>query len=630
MGLASRIERMEVKNVNSKNLGGFMGKMLRVNLTEGTIREEVLSKELAENYIGGSGIGAKILFDEVDPGVEALSAENKVIFATGPLTGTRTPCSGRYAVIFKSPLTNAYCDAHSGGHFPAELKFSGFDVIIIEGASKKPVYLWINNGKAELRDADHLWGKNVYETTDQITEELGDEKIKVAAIGRAGEKLVKFACIINDKGRAPGRGGSGAVLGFKKLKAIAVRGSMRPPIADEDAFKAIVSETHAILKEFEGLAGLKEFGTAVFVNALNAFGVLPTKNYQYGVFEEADKISGETLAKTLLTKRTYCYSCPIGCGRWSKVTEGPYAGVDSEGPEYETLAGFGSNCGNSDLASIIKCNDLCSDYGMDTISCSNTIAFALECLEKKIMFIEDADGLQLDWGAHDAIVKLTEKVGERDGLGDILAEGIMKVSGNLGSEAQKIAMHVKGMETAMHEPRGYKGQGLAFATSNRGACHIRPYTGVHEVFGVPYSELDLPAGVDRFSEEGKAQMVKVWQDFTNFINALDICQFVAIFPTLQYSHLVKLFNSATGLSFSVEDAKKAGERIHNLQRIYNVKAGFGRDGLPHRLVSQSMSSGPVKDQVVDIETMLNEYYELRGWDANGVPSKQKLQELDLG
>ncbi len=608
-------------------LGGYMGKVLRVDLTANRITEEALDPEICKKFIGGSGIGAKILFDEVDPAVEPLSADNKIIFATGPLTGTRAPCSGRYAVIFKSPLTNAYCDAHSGGHWPAELKFAGFDIVIIEGASPKPVYLYIHEGKAELRDAGHLWGKNVYETTDLLTDELGDKNVKVATIGRAGENLVKFACVINDKARAPGRGGSGAVLGSKKLKAIAVRGTMRPQAADETAFKEVAKETNKILREFEGLAGLKDHGTASFVNPLNAFGVLPTRNYQEGVFEEAEKISGEALTETYLTKKTACYGCPIACGRWSKVTEGPYAGIDSEGPEYETIGGFGSLCGNSNLASIIKCNDLVSDYGLDSISCSNTIAFAMECFEKGFMTKGDTGNLELKWGDHRVIVDLVEKIGNREGFGDTLAEGVMRVSEKYGAE--RLANHVKGLETPMHEPRGYKGMGLAFATSNRGSCHIRPYTGVWELFNVPYAELNLQEGVDRFAEAGKAEKIIGWQDYANLINAMDICQFVSIFPTLGVSHLVRLLNSITGLNYTQEEVMEVGERIHNIQRLYNVKAGFKRDTLPYRLTSEPFTSGPSKDSVVNLELMLDEYYAIRGWDGEGKPGAEKLNDLGL-
>ncbi|MBI5018571.1 MAG: aldehyde ferredoxin oxidoreductase family protein [Deltaproteobacteria bacterium] len=605
-----------------------MRKILRVNLTDSSIREEELNPENVAKFIGGSGLGAKILCDEVDPGVDPLSPDNKVVFAVGALTGTQAPCSGRYAVVFKSPLTGGYCDAHSGGHFPAELKFTGYEALIVEGASPKPVYLILRDGGAELRSADHLWGKNVFATTDAIQSELGED-VRVAAIGRAGEKQVRFACLMNDKFRAPARGGSGAVLGAKRLKAIAVRGTKQPPIADEKRFTAAAKQASAALRNFEGLAGLRDHGTASFVNPLNAFGVLPTRNYQSGVFEGAENISGETLTRLYLKKRTACFGCPLACGRWTRIEEGPYAGTEGEGPEYEALGGFGSLCGNSDLASVIRANYVANDYGMDIISCGNSIAFAMECKERGLLSDSDADGLKLDWGSGQSVVELVTRIGERSGLGALLSEGIKRAAETLGPQAEQIAQQVKGMETPMHDPRGYKGQGLAYATSNRGACHIRPYTGVHEVFGVAYPELGLGPAPDRFSEAGRGRMVKVWQDFANFVNALDVCQFVAIFPTLEVSHLVELFNGATGLELTAADALRAGERIHNLQRLFNVGAGFRRDTLPPRFLAESHASGPCQGQVVHLEPMLDEYYALRGWNSEGIPSPEKLAELGL-
>ncbi len=618
--------------------GGFMGKVLRVNLSTGKSVIEDLDYEAAKKFVGGAGLAAKILYDEVGPDVEPLSAENKLIFSAGPLTGTRAPCSGRYALAFKSPLTGGYCDAHSGGFFPAEMKFAGYDVIIIEGASPKPVYLWISDHNVEIRDASHLWGKNVYETTDILENEChagtegadywGKKRVRVVCIGRAGEKLGRNSCLMNDKGRAPGRGGNGAVAGFKKLKAIVIRGTHRPVMANEEEFAAAVKEVATLLREFEGLQGLKKFGTASFVNPLNAFGVLPTRNFKLGQFDKAEIVSGEFMAEKYLSKRTACHACPIACGRHCVINEEPYI-VNSEGPEYEGLSFYSNGIGNSDIRAAIKAVDVCNDFGLDLIGAGGSVGFAYELYEKGFITEKDTNGLKLEWGNGLEAVKLTEMIGDRIAIGDLLAEGVKITSEKFGPEAIKFAVHVKGMESAAHEPRGYKGLGLAYATSNRGACHIRPYPGVHEVFGVPYTELGLEPGVDRFSEDGKAKDMKIWQEFANFINALDICQFVVIFPVVQLSHLVKMLNAATGFNFTSEDALKAGERIHNIQRMYNVRLGWKRDSLAPRFTQEAMTEGPCAGQTVNIDKMLDEYYVLRGWDSNGIPGQAKLQELEL-
>lgn len=614
--------------MSGNGYGGYMGKILRVNLTNRSTKEEPLDFKMAEMFLGGTGLGSKILSDEVDPKVDPLSPANKLIFATGALTGTRAPCSGRYALVFKSPSSGSICDSHSGGDFPAEIKFAGYDVIIVEGASAAPVYLWINDGKVEFRDAKHLWGKNVYDTTDTIESELGDKKVKVACIGRAGEKLSNVACVMNDKARAAGRGGGGAVMGSKKLKAIAIRGSQKPKMANEQAFAEFVKETVTGLREFEHLNGLRELGTASFVNPLNAFGVLPTKNFQFGQFEKAELVSGEAMKERYLKKRTACYACPLACGRYCVVDEEPYK-LDAEVIEYEGLNAFGACCGNSDIRAALKCGDVCNDYGMDFIGAGTTICYAFELYQRGFISDKDTNGLKLEWGNALGMLKLLTMMGEREGIGDLLAQGSLKTSKKFGPEAEKFAIQVKGLESAMHEPRGYKSLGLLYATSTIGASHIRPYPGVWEVFGVPFTELDLPAAPDRFSEQGKAKATKTMQDFANFVNALDICQFVFIFPVIQLSQAVKLLNAATGFNFTSADALKVGERIQNIQRQYLAKVGYGRDTLPWRFTHEPMPEGPCAGQVVNLEPMLDEYYELRGWDKNGVPGLAKIKELGL-
>jgi aldehyde:ferredoxin oxidoreductase len=611
---------------------GYMGKILRVDLSKGTVKDEPLDQSMAKDYIGGAGLASKILYDEVDPTVDPLSPENKIIFSTGPLTGTRSPCSGRYAVVFKSPLTDAFGEGHSGGYWPAELKFAGYDAIIIEGAAYKhaPVYLWIKDGKAELRDASALWGKNFWETTDMIQKELGDDKIKVAGIGRAGEKLVKMACVMNDDHRAGGRGGAGAVMGSKNLKAIAVRGTDRPKAVNQDAFDEAAKAATKVLREAEGLQGMRDLGTGSFVTALNGLGILPTRNFSAGQFEGFEKVSGEVIREKYLVKATACYGCPIACGRSTKIKEGKYAGSEGEGPEYEAHGVFGSFCGNSDMDSLIKAAYLCNDYGLDLISTGNTIAYAMECYEKDLINLGDTDGLRLSFGNSDAMVKLVEKIGERDGFGDILANGVKRLSEKLGSEAVNFAMHCKGLEAPMHEPRGAPSLGLAYATANIGATHMHPYTPIWDAFGVAFPDWGVTGPpADRFSTEGRASLVKAGQEFAMVVNSADICQFVYLFPFLGLIDTVKMINAATGFDLSVDDAFKIGERAHNLQRMFNVKAGFKRDTLPPRFLNEPFTSGPTAGHVVDLEPMLDEYYVLRGWDKDGAPSQNKLKELGL-
>jgi len=609
---------------------GYMGKILRVNLTSGEVKDETLDQTMARDYIGGAGFGAKILYDEVDPTVDALGPDNKIIFATGPLSGTRHPCSGRYAVVFKSPLTNGYGEGHSGGHWPAHLKFAGYDAVIVEGRSANPVYLWISDGKAELKDATKLWGKNFWETTDMIKQELGDDKIRVAGIGRAGEKLVKYAIVMNDKDRAGGRGGSAAVMGSKNLKAIAVRGTQRPKAVNEDVFAEACKEATKVLREAEGLQGMRDQGTGSFVMPLNGLGILPTRNFSQGQFEGAEKVSGDVIKDKYLVKATACYACPIACGRYTKIEGGKYAGSEAEGPEYEAHAVFGSFCGNSDIESLIRAAHLCNDYGLDLISCGNSIAYAMECYEKGLLTSKDTDGLELNWGNADAMVKLVEKIGEREGFGNTLADGVKRLSEKLGGKAIDFAMHSKGLECPMHEPRGAPSLGLAYATANIGATHVRPYTPLWDAFGVPMADWGVtepPA--DRFSTEGRAPMVKAAQECATFQNSADVCAFAYLFPFIGMADLVKITNAATGFDLSVEDALKAAERTFNIQRMFNVKAGFKRDALPARFLKEEFTSGPTQGHVVDLETMLDEYYSLRGWDKDGAPSQQKLGELGI-
>ena len=588
---------------------GWMGKILEADLTKGEIAQVDLDEKLARDFVGGRGLGVKILYDRVGAKIKPLDPENLLIFAAGPLTGTLAPATGRYCVVTKSPLTGTVFDAHSGGFWGPELKFAGFDAIVVKGQSKKPVYLWVHDGGAELRDAGKLWGRGTHATTDAIRKELGDDKVKVTCIGPAGEKLVRIAAIINDKHRAAGRGGVGAVMGSKRLKAIAVRGTKKPKIANKESFITYVKECQKLLKENSVTGtGLPTYGTAILVNIINEHGIYPTRNFQTGVFPTADRTSGETMADTILVRSKGCFACPMVCGRVTKVE-----GQEGEGPEYGTIWAFGAQCGIDDLAAISKANYLCNDLGLDTISMGNTIGCAMELAER--------GGLEgPKFGDAKSIVELTRKTAMREGLGDKLAEGSARLAKECG--APELSMSVKGLELPAYDPRGVQGHGLAYATSNRGGCHLRAYMIAPEVLGIPKL-------MERFSTSGKPETTVIFQNLFATLDSLVACKFTSFaLETVQYA---KLLTAATGIEFTDEALMTIGERIWNLERLYNLREGFTAkdDTLPKRLTDEPMPEGPSKGRTCMLAKMLPAYYAFRGWNSKGVPTKEKLRELGL-
>jgi aldehyde:ferredoxin oxidoreductase len=480
------------------------------------------------------------------------------------------------------------------------------------------MYLQITNGKAELKSAEKLWGLDTHKTTDALQRDLGKE-YHVACIGPAGEKLVKISCVINDKHRAAGRGGTGAVMGSKSLKAIAVKGDKKIEVADEEAFKRAHDDA---LKKIKASAvtgeGLPKYGTAVLVNIINGSGVLPTRNYQTGVFAEADKVSGETMEKTILTKRAACFSCPIGCGRVTDIKTGKYKSA-GEGPEYETIWSFGPDCGVSDLAPISKANYLCNELGLDTISMGSTIGCAME-LYQRGKLKKDKAGKELKWGDGDAIVELTEKTAKREGLGNDLAEGSLRLAQKYG--APELSMSVKGEETPAYDPRGIQGHGLHYASNNTGGNHVRGYMISPEILGIPQK-------LDPFVTEGKETWCKLIQDLTAVIDSSGMCLFTSF--ALGAPEYAALLASSTGFNFTPDELLTTGERIWNIERLFNIKAGFTskEDTLPPRLLKEPMPEGPAKGLVVMLDKMLPNYYKARGWDANGVPTKERLKKLGI-
>lgn len=597
---------------------GWTGKILRVNLSARSVSVEDLCPEVAEKYLGARGLGTKVLYDELKPGIDPLGPDNKIIFATGPLTGTAATSAGRYNVVTKSPLTGFIAASNSGGYFPAELKYAGFDAIIVEGAADEPVYIWVHNGKAEIRSAKHVWGKNTAETTDILVAET-DPDAKVACIGPAGERLVLFACVVNDKGRAAGRSGVGAVMGSKNLKAIVVRGTGDVKVADPTKFREAVLAAFKKIKEFPVTSqGLPTYGTAVLVNVINQHGAFPTRNFQTGVFEGAEKISGETLAATLLVRKRACFGCPIACGRPSVVKSGKYKG-EGEGPEYETIWALGAACGVDNLEAVTKANYLCNELGLDPISMGSTIACAMELYEKGYL-PKSATDIPLRFGDADAVVEATRKTGYREGVGDLLAKGSYRLAAEFGHP--ELSMSAKKQEYPAYDPRGVKGIGLNYATSNRGGCHVRGYTISPEILGVPEK-------IDPLSKDGKAAWVKAFQDVTALVDSVGMCLFTTF--ALGAPDVASMLESATGIPFPVEKAVLAGERIWNLERLFNLREGLTKadDALAPRLLTEPMPEGPAAGQVVELADMLADYYAARGWSEDGKPSAETLERLGL-
>ncbi|WP_461752416.1 aldehyde ferredoxin oxidoreductase family protein [Methanocorpusculum sp.] len=590
-------------------MDGYAGNMVYVDLTSGTTAVKPTPPELKKSYIGGRGFGIRLLTDLVDPKIDPLSDKNILVFASGPLTGTGIPLGSRYEVSAVSPLTGTVMSGNSGGVFGWKMKKAGFDAVVISGKAEKPVYLFLDNGKAELRDASHLWGKTTGETTDALLDELKDQTVRVACIGPAGEKQVLFACIMNEKTRAVGRGGAGAVMGSKNLKAIAARGDQPIKVADEELLKTVKERVKNKIEENGIAKSLHTYGTAVLVNILNENYLLPTRNFQTAHFPEAEKISGETMAQTILKKPKGCFACIIQCGR---VHE--FDGESGEGPEYETDWGFGADCGVDDLKMIARANNLCNEYGLDSISVPTTIACLMEMAEKGYF------DHPIRFGDATGMLKLVEQIAKREGVGDELAEGSFRFATKYGHP--ELSMSSKMQELPAYDPRGIQGYGLATATSVRGGDHVYAYMISPEILGAPEK-------LDPYLLTGKPQWVKTFQDLTAAIDALGMCLFTSF--ALDAEDYADLFTATTGIKTDADELLKTGERIWNLQKLYNVKRGFGRkdDTLPDRLLKEPLTEGAPAGQVSRVHEMLDEYYSLRGWDADGVPTKAKLKELGL-
>jgi aldehyde:ferredoxin oxidoreductase len=610
---------------------GYAGQILRINLTNHTTNIETVDDELCENFLGGEGFGSKILWDELEPGIDSFDPRNQIVFTVGPIQGTVCPSVSRACVSTKSPLTNGITRSLCGGNIGYELKRAGFDILIVEGRATCPVYVWINNSDVEIRDAANIWGAFTGKA-QEIIKNCTDEKSEVMCIGPAGEKLVRSASIISGIG-AFGRGGTGAVLGSKKLKAIAVHGTRAVRTAEPSMFEDAVRNVYATFADHKPLAqSWRLYGSASMIDIVNEMGNFPFKNWQGGHQPEAPAtLYSVPWRKSVVKKDLSCKICPVCCRKVTASTHciegarGVSFDTTSVGPEYETLWAFGAECGNHDAETITACDRLCDEYGMDTISVGSSIGFAMELYQRGIVSKEDLGGFDLAWGDCNSITELIKKIGSRSGFGDILAEGTKRASEKIGKSAERYAMQVKGLELPAYDPRGQKGMGLNYATANRGGCHETGYTTYDEVYG--------PKPVDRFSEEGKPKLVKRLQDDTCYCNSAIICLFGPIDVRWQGEPMIdKLLTAATGYTFNYQTLKTIGERIYNIERAFNIREGFDNrtDTLPERLLTEELHEGPSLGHIVKLEPMLREYYETRGWNSNGVPTREKLRELGLG
>ncbi|MCL2617931.1 MAG: aldehyde ferredoxin oxidoreductase family protein [Defluviitaleaceae bacterium] len=597
----------------------FNEKILRINLKNSDVTSEALDIDVAKKFIGARGLGAKYLYDEIDPAVDALSPDNKMVIVCGPATGSHMPTGGRFMVITKSPLTGGIAYANSGGMWGQAFKSAGYDMLILEQQADKPVYIYIDDDKVEIKDASQLWGKNATETTEALQEVYG-AKAKVMCIGQAGETLSRLACIMNDIDRTAGRGGVGAVMGSKNVKAIVANGTSAFEYPDADKAKAIAMEKLKWLREQPATGkGLPSMGTAMLVNLVNKNGLMPVKNWQGSFYEKAEDISGETLRDKYLVKKSACFRCPIACGRVVKNAEGK----DIGGPEYETVWVFGANMDNNDLGYINMANELCNDYGMDTISAGASIACAMELYEKGYIKDEEiaADGLSFKWADMESVLGWLTKMAMGEGFGKKLAEGSYRLAESYG--VPEYSMSVKKLDMPAYDARGMMGQGLNYATCTRGGCHIKGNMNPAEVLAPPEIRLD------RFATEGRAKAVQGTVNLATIVDSLGFCIFTRGVGIPGY---VEMVNACYGEEvYTPESIVEAAERIFTLEKLFNTKAGLtmADDTLPPRLLNEPIKSGPSEGHVNRLYEMLPEYYELRGWDAEGVPTPETLAKLGL-
>ncbi|MHB8770676.1 MAG: aldehyde ferredoxin oxidoreductase family protein [Syntrophales bacterium] len=618
---------------------GWTGTILEVDLSDQTVCERDLTEDLAYRYLGQAGINARLLYDRVSRSTDPYSPEAPLIFGVGPLGGTLAPCSGRFSVTFKSPLTGIFGDANCGGHWGSELKMAGYDHLVITGKARHPVYLWVDNGRVEIRDARPLWGKDTWETDELIREDIGERTAQVACIGPAGENLVRFAAIICNHARAAARCGPGAVMGAKNLKAIAVRGDRGILIADKAALQEAVDEAVGAILDDPLYEPAKTYGTLAITPLAQALGFLPTRNFQESTFSGAEKMRGEVFLASYAVKHKGCYNCPVACSRYYEVADGPYASTRGEGPEYESVSALGAKCGNDNFAAILHANTLCNRLGLDTISTGNALAWAMECRDKGILSREQVDGIDLHFGNDAAMIAVIKKIAFREGVGDLLAEGACLAAQRVGGA--DLVVHSKGLDYPAVDIRGAKGMALSFAVSPRGGDHLKGLS-LYEVAPELYAKaIREQTGITVtptywLQYETKPALMRWHENWHCVVDSLGLCKLegIALKPLLP-NHFRRMLAAATGWQISVEELEKIGERIWNLERLFNVREGMLRihDLPPPRLLEEPIATGPARGERLDrrrFEQMLAEYYRLRGWDPDtGIPTAEQCRTLGL-
>lgn len=595
-------------------------KALIVDLTQQRVEWATIKDESIHHYLGGRGLGARYLYDHLAPGIDPLGPENILSMWTSPIMAAGSISMVKLCGVTKSPATGTILMSLIGGYFGPELRFAGADALIIQGRSSEPVYILVQDGRAEIRPAGHLWGKTTRQAALALEDELRLERMQVACIGPAGENLVAFAAIMH-RGNAMGRGGAGAVMGSKNLKAIVASGHQLPRLAQPERFRQVLKRIGVQYRESEDVRLWGETGTTGSVEVINYHHLFPTKNFQSGFFADYEKVDADVLYKNYVNRRLSCFTCPVRCRREAQVIEGPFTTPPTEGPEYESLWSLSGNCGNNSLEAVILANDLCLEYGLDTMSAGGVLAFAMECFEEGLISTQETGGLELRFGNAEALIEMLKKIGRgENGLAKILGKGSRRAAELIGRGAERFAMQVKGMELPGYEPRGATGMGLGYATSPRGGCHMRSFLG-DEVFG------GLQKG-GRFSYQGKAEMVKAKQDLTAVKDALGFC---VLSGATTMEDLADLFAAAMGVECSVTDLLLAGERICNLERLFNLREGFTRaeDRLPQRFVEESIQGADGELHTLDVTQMLDEYYQVRGWNKEGRPEESTLRRLGL-
>ncbi len=615
-------------------LYGYAGKILRINLSTSEVKVEPLRKEIVKGYLGGRGFNVKKLYDEVPRAVDSLGSENKLMIATGPIVGIGFPLGARLNVTAKSPQTGILGDSNVGGHFAAEMKYAGFDQMVLEGRSEKPIYLYIHDGKVEFMEATGIWGMPISEAYDAIRRELRDWRVQIALIGPAAENFVRFSSIFFNVYRPAARTGLGAVMASKNVKAIAVRGDGYVEVAKPEEFELFVKEIEETVYSHVQYWPRRVMGTSRILLAANRLGILPVEHFTKSTADYAYYVSGERLALEYNVKSRGCFSCILPCSRFYVIKNGKFAGLYGEGPEYEALAGFTVRIGNKDLDSALKAINMVNDLGMDVISTSEVISWSMELYEKGLLSREEVGGLNLRWGNIEAVFELVEMIAYRKGFGDILADGVAKAAKKLG-KGIKIAFHIKGLEMIQADPRGLKGYGLGFAVASRGADHLRsePFIELSDnpeigkvLFGEPEATL-------RLGVRGKGKLVAYHENWCAVVDAIEVCKNIAEnMEVLPFDKIAKIVNIVTGIEMEANDIVRIGERIVNIERAYIVREGIRKkdDKLPSRFLKEPVKEGASAGQVVELEEMLKEYYKVRGWDVEtGLPTARKLRELGL-